>query len=72
MRAIIWRNRASAILGFLVVVVAFLEGLPQGFKTVVLVLLGLAIMVFGLSRGRNRDYSYKIEETTEVTVDRNS
>ena len=49
MKRIIWRNRASAILGFFVVIVPFL-GFYESVRTFLLVLLGLAIIILGLVR----------------------
>ena len=58
MRYIIWRNRASAILGLVVMLVPF-TGFPEGVRESLTVLAGFLIVVFGFSRSYN---SYAIEE----------
>jgi len=50
MKRIIWRNRASAILGLLVVVVAIFEGPSTWLRSLILVILGLLIAIFGFAR----------------------
>ncbi len=62
MKRIIWRNRASAILGFLVMVVPFL-GVPDFIRTTLIVLLGFSIMVFGLVRSYPETYQLKNQPT---------
>jgi len=54
MKRIIWRNRANAILGILVVLVAILEGPSAWMRTMILVALGVLITFFGLARTSQR------------------
>lgn len=53
MKRIIWRNRANAILGILVVIVAILEGPSTWMRTMILVALGVLITFFGLAKANN-------------------
>ena len=62
MRHIIWRNRASAILGILVMIIPF-TGLPASLRTAFIVLFGLIIAVFGFSKESMAGYSYDATET---------
>lgn len=50
MKRIIWRNRASALLGICVVLTAILSGPPTWLRTAILVILGLLIAIFGFAR----------------------
>ena len=66
MRHVIWRNRASAILGLVVMLVPF-TGFPELFKESLIVLSGFLIVVFGFSRSYN---SYAlVENSVNVTID---
>jgi len=60
MRHIIWRNRASAVLGLVVMLVPF-TGLPEVVRESLIVLAGFLIVVFGFSRSYN-SYAYLGEE----------
>jgi hypothetical protein len=60
MRHIIWRNRASAILGLVVMLVPF-TGFPEAFKESLIIFAGFLIVVFGFSRSYN-SYAYSNEE----------
>ncbi|MFA5022977.1 MAG: hypothetical protein WC385_00190 [Candidatus Paceibacterota bacterium] len=60
MRHIIWRNRASAVLGIVVMIVPF-TGFPEIVRESLIVLAGLLIAVFGFSRSYN-SYAYSSEE----------
>lgn len=66
MRHIIWRNRASAILGLLIMIMPF-TGFPESLRTALIVLFGLLIVIFGFSRESASGYSYNQEllETSE-------
>jgi hypothetical protein len=50
MRHIIWRNRASAILGLLVMLIPF-TGFPEVIRDSFIVLLGFLIALFGFYHG---------------------
>ncbi|OJI07259.1 MAG: hypothetical protein COX02_00460 [Candidatus Vogelbacteria bacterium CG22_combo_CG10-13_8_21_14_all_37_9] len=50
MKRILWRNRASALLGLCVVLVAILNGPPVWLHTTLLVIFGLLIAIFGFAR----------------------
>ena len=54
MRNAIWRNRATAILGGLVFLLALLSGLPGRFDRMIYLLLGLVIMLLGFAGSRSR------------------
>jgi hypothetical protein len=56
MRHIIWRNRASAVLGLVVMLVPF-TGFPEVIRESLIVLAGFLIVVFGFSRSYN-NYAY--------------
>ncbi len=60
MRHVIWRNRASAILGLVVMLVPF-TGFPEVVRESLIVLSGFLIVIFGFSRSYNT-YAYKDEE----------
>jgi len=66
MRHIIWRNRASAILGLFVVIVPF-TGLPQELQDSLVVLLGALIVIFGFYRGSGNYALVEDEIKTETT-----
>lgn len=59
MRHVIWRNRASAILGLVVMLVPF-TGFPEAMRESLIVLSGFLIVIFGFSRSYNT-YAYKGE-----------
>jgi len=67
MRHIVWRNRASAILGLVVMVVPF-TGLPEGVKESLIILAGFLIVIFGFSRSYN-SYAYGDGEKKSAAVD---
>ena len=54
MRNAIWRNRATAILGGLVFLLALFSGLPGRFDRMIYLLLGLVIMFLGFAGSRAR------------------
>lgn len=56
MRHIIWRNRASAVLGLVVMITPF-TGFPEVIRESVIVLAGFLIVIFGFSRSYN-SYAY--------------
>lgn len=58
MRHIIWRNRASAILGILVMIIPF-TGFPEITRDSLVVLFGFFIALFGFYYGGR---TYRIEE----------
>gem|GEM_PF-2780876 len=66
MRHIIWRNRASAILGIVLMLVPF-SGLPQSLKTLLVVGCGFLIAVFGFYHGSS---NYVIKEENEGKEDK--
>ena len=61
MRHIIWRNRASAVLGLVVILVPF-SGFPEIVRDSLIVLAGFLIVIFGFSRSYN-SYAYSGDET---------
>ncbi|MCX6712118.1 MAG: hypothetical protein NT041_00310 [Candidatus Vogelbacteria bacterium] len=64
MRHIIWRNRASAVLGLVVMLVPF-TGFPEVMRESLVVLAGFLIVVFGFSRSYNT-YAYSSDEEKAV------
>lgn len=82
MKSIIWRSRASALLGLLVIFIP-LMGIPSSMKTILLVILGMLIIVFGLAKshyasGYAHDYekalknhSQTMEKGTDLNEEKN-
>ena len=68
MRHIIWRNRASAILGLVVMLVPF-TGFPEVIRESLIVLAGFLIVVFGFSRSYN-SYAYSSDEEKSAKDDK--
>lgn len=54
MRNAIWRNRATAILGGLVFLLALFSGLPGRFDRMIYLALGLIVMLLGFAGSRSR------------------
>ncbi len=67
MRHIIWRNRASAILGLVVMLIPF-TGFPEAVKDFSIILAGFLIVIFGFSRSYN-SYAYSGEEKKSVEAE---
>ncbi len=71
MRHIIWRNRASAILGLLVMLVPF-TGFPEIMRDSLIVLSGFLIALFGFYHGSSNyavtegSLVINIENTNEI------
>lgn len=65
MRHIIWRNRASAILGVVLMFVPF-SGLPQSLKSLLVVSGGFLIAVFGFYHGSS-NYVVKEEDSSKLS-----
>ncbi len=65
MKNAIWRSRAAAILGFLVIVLAVFAGLPRVLKGTLFVVFGFLIMVIGLAGSRHKAYSEPIKVNKE-------
>lgn len=57
MKNAIWRSRAVAILGFFILALAWVPGLPVEIKLLTLGLLGIAVMTFGFIG--SRAYAYR-------------
>ncbi len=53
MNSIIWRNRANAILGLMVVLLP-LTGFPGNIKTFLFIILGGLIFIFGFTGSHNK------------------
>ena len=68
MRHIIWRNRASAILGLLVMIIP-LTGFPETLRTAFIILLGFLIAIFGFSRNSVGSFSYGKNENSAARED---
>jgi len=54
MRHAIWRNRATAILGGLVFLLALFSGLPGRLDRILYLVLGLVVMLLGFAGSRAR------------------
>jgi len=56
-RNAIWRSRAVAIVGFLIMFFVILPGLPSALKATLLAIFGLLTLSFGLAGSRHKSYS---------------
>jgi hypothetical protein len=56
MKNAIWRSRAVAILGFFILLLAVLPGLPVSLKNIIFVILSLAVIVLGFIGGKAGSY----------------
>ena len=63
MRNIIWRNRASAILGLMIILLALIDGFPESVKTIFFLILGGLIALFGFTSNR---YASEIDEYMQI------
>ncbi len=52
MHNIIWRNRANAVLGLVIALVALFSGFPDYIDTIILVVIGGLIFLFGFTGNR--------------------
>jgi flagellar biosynthesis component FlhA len=70
LRNAIWRSRAVAIIGFLVMLLAIFPGLPSTLKNTLFVVFGLLTLSFGFAGSRHKSYSdpeiIKAKEVEEV------
>ena len=57
LRNALWRSRAVAIIGFLVILLAIFGGLPSTLKSTLFVVLGLLTLSFGFAGSRHKSYS---------------
>ncbi|OHA59675.1 MAG: hypothetical protein A2589_02350 [Candidatus Vogelbacteria bacterium RIFOXYD1_FULL_46_19] len=69
MRSIILRNRASAILGLLIVGLVFFSGLPDAWTNTLYVALGLLIAILGFTGNHYANKLY--EEGYDELVQKN-
>ncbi|MCX6713127.1 MAG: hypothetical protein NTY66_02890 [Candidatus Vogelbacteria bacterium] len=53
----LWRSRAVAILGFLIMVLAIFPGLPIKLKYTLFEVFGLLVLSFGLAGSRHKSYA---------------
>jgi len=73
-RNAIWRSRAVAIIGFLVMFLAIFPGLPSALENTLFVVFGLLTLSFGLAGSRHKSYAepgmiqVKVMETEEPQV----
>lgn len=65
MRHAIWRNRATAILGGLVFLLALFSGFPGMIDRVLYLILGLAVMIIGFAGSRARGANTTVISNTE-------
>lgn len=56
-RNAIWRSRAVAIVGFLIMFFVILPGLPSALKGTLFAIFGLLTFSFGLAGSRHKSYS---------------
>ncbi len=71
MKSIIWRSRATAWFGLIIALVPFL-GLPDSFKNIIFVILGLLIALFGFAKshyasGYEKEYKQALEDVVMST-----
>lgn len=59
MRSIILRNRASAVLGLLVIALVLFDGLPDSWTNILYLILGLLIAILGFT---GNHYANKLYE----------
>lgn len=57
LRNAIWRSRAVAIIGFLIMLLAIFDGLPGALKVTLFEVLGLLTLAFGFAGSRHKSYS---------------
>ena len=60
-RNAIWRSRAVAIVGFLIMLLAIFPGLPSALKSTLFVVFGLLTLSFGFAGSRHKSYSEEKE-----------
>lgn len=57
LRNALWRSRAIAIIGFLIIILSIFNGPPGVLKTTLFIVLGLLTMSFGFAGSRHKSYS---------------
>jgi hypothetical protein len=57
LRNALWRSRAVAIIGFVIILLSIFNGLPSSLKTTLFVVLGLLTLSFGFAGSRHKSYS---------------
>ena len=62
----IWRSRAIAILGFVIMLIIIFPGLPSALKTTFLLALGFAIT--GLGFAGSRRHAYVSTDESEMLI----
>jgi flagellar biosynthesis component FlhA len=56
LRNAIWRSRAVAIIGLLIIVLALFSGLPGALRSTLFVVFGLLTLSFGIAGSRHKSY----------------
>lgn len=62
----IWRSRAVAIIGALIMLLAIFQGLPGALKGTLFVIFGLLTFAFGFAGSRHKSY---VDETKPVVIE---
>lgn len=57
LRNALWRSRAVAIIGFLIILLVIFNGLPSALKSTLFVVLGLLTLSFGFAGSRHKSYA---------------
>lgn len=70
MHTILWRNRASAILGLMIIVLPY-TGFPSVIKTTLFVILGAIIALFGFTGTRHREEFLKTVSEVSANKENN-
>lgn len=56
-RKALWRSRAVAIIGFLIIILSIFNGLPGALKTTLFIVFGFLTLSFGFAGSRHKSYS---------------
>jgi len=67
LRNALWRSRAVAIIGFLIMLLAIFGGLPSALKSTLFIIFGLLTMAFGFAGSRHKSYS-ELEDISSKEV----
>lgn len=57
LRNALWRSRAVAIIGFLIILLTIFNGLPGALKNTLFIVLGLLTLSFGFAGSRHKSYA---------------
>ncbi len=72
LRKALWRSRAVAIIGLVIMLLAIFNGLPGTLKNTLFVVLGLLTLSFGFAGSRHKSYvdiELKVETPVETALE---